>query len=667
MLPAEKSTRLPMQVVFGTINSFPVGKSNDELERVYLHAYRTILKLFYRFPKINFTLHFSGMILDWLEQHHGEFTSALTEMIKQKHVELLLAGHFDPILSLIPRPDRIGQLEYMSTRLRKLFGQRIRGAWLTEQFWQQDMVSSFSSAGIAYTFLDDYHFDQICPEPNKLHQPCITEDQNKTLFVFPVSHQWSSEFWQTETEVLLLRLKKLAIDNPGKVLSIFIDAQKGLGSSEKRDDRLIKLEAFLDGVQELQDQDLIKSVLPQNFVKVEADWPLHYFSCTNWQEMQNFTRLEKVKGQFSGSIRDHLMHFPEAKQLYCKMQYVHSLVNQVRGDKYRKQAAREELWRGQYNAPYWKGSSNGPIYNRLRKTNYSSLIKAEKHTREKGIFVPALFATDFDYDGLPEVLYQGNEINAYLHQRGGNLFELDYLQSNFNYLDTYADQVKQKNGSAGTALAAQPLRSFTDCFAPPGSELQSVIFADVQSKIKSLGAELYRIDELRKESFSVRFVADYNLLQFGKSFAISIRKTYTFNKAQVFVGYQITNHSSGLLKTVFCPSMFLGFKSDEPSVLHIYRKEGRGKTEERLKKDEQLSESQEIYFEDFNNRVVVHCLVSQSACWWQHTIYGFVDPTANHYQANQFSPRWLIELEPGFSFDVDISLSFTRLRTTSSS
>ena len=70
--------------------------------------------------------------------------------------------------------------------------------------------------------------------------------------------------------------------------------------------------------------------------------------------------------------------------MYAKMMYTNILVNQIKGDKYKKKAAKEELWKGQNSYAYWHGQHKGIYTNKLRKEIYRSLIEAERITRGPG-------------------------------------------------------------------------------------------------------------------------------------------------------------------------------------------------------------------------------------------------------------------------------------------
>ena len=53
------------------------------------------------------TLHVSGPLLEWLEQHDTAWLDMIGRLAADGHLELLLAGFDEPILASLPRPDRL--------------------------------------------------------------------------------------------------------------------------------------------------------------------------------------------------------------------------------------------------------------------------------------------------------------------------------------------------------------------------------------------------------------------------------------------------------------------------------------------------------------------------------------------------------------------------------
>ncbi|MFW6313570.1 MAG: hypothetical protein ACOC2N_06780 [Spirochaetota bacterium] len=215
-----------VRLIFGSTNSQPVGATDDEIEKVYQRAYKPFLRALYNEPQVPVTLHFSGQLLQWLEKHHSEYTDVLSEMVSRKQTELLGGGFYDPVLSLIPRPDRLGQIESLTTYLRKRFGRRPRGTWITEHVWEPSLASTLKSSGMDYVFLDDYHFVSAGLNGADLVRPCITEDQGKTIIVFPVSHDLKLIAREGSPEDVIVFMHGQASDDPSRVFVLLDDGER---------------------------------------------------------------------------------------------------------------------------------------------------------------------------------------------------------------------------------------------------------------------------------------------------------------------------------------------------------------------------------------------------------------------------------------------------------
>ncbi len=176
-----------IQLIVGTYNSIPLGGSEPFLEEHYQKSIKPFLSTLYLFPEIHSVLYYSGILLQWLEKKHPEFLDVLGEMITRKQVELLGGAFYDPILSILPRADALGQIELLTTYIRKKFGKRPRGAWIPEIEWEPWLASALRTCGMDYTFLGEYHFNAA--GILKRYVPYLTEDQGKTIYVFPLFEQ----------------------------------------------------------------------------------------------------------------------------------------------------------------------------------------------------------------------------------------------------------------------------------------------------------------------------------------------------------------------------------------------------------------------------------------------------------------------------------------------
>jgi predicted glycosyl hydrolase (DUF1957 family) len=175
-----------LHLVLGSYNSQALDLVSSDRDALYENSYKPFLKLLYNYEEIPFTMYYSGLLIEWLEKHHSEFVDVLTEMVKRKQVELLGGAFFEPILPLIPKTDRIGQIERLTTHIRKCFGRRPRGAWIPESIWDQRIAANLNAGGLEYAFLHDTsgHFGPPGNASRGL-RPVLTEDQGKTLTLLP--------------------------------------------------------------------------------------------------------------------------------------------------------------------------------------------------------------------------------------------------------------------------------------------------------------------------------------------------------------------------------------------------------------------------------------------------------------------------------------------------
>ena len=72
-----------IRLIFGTNNSVAVGTPDGLIEDLYQKAIKPFLSTLYKFPDICLTLHYSGILLEWLQERHPEFIMLINEMIKR--------------------------------------------------------------------------------------------------------------------------------------------------------------------------------------------------------------------------------------------------------------------------------------------------------------------------------------------------------------------------------------------------------------------------------------------------------------------------------------------------------------------------------------------------------------------------------------------------------
>lgn len=84
-------------------NHQPLGNFPWVFEQAYQQAYLPMVESLERHPSIRLSLHYSGCLIDWLEQKHPEFMDRLAGLVMRRQVEIMGA----PIMSLFCRPSQM--------------------------------------------------------------------------------------------------------------------------------------------------------------------------------------------------------------------------------------------------------------------------------------------------------------------------------------------------------------------------------------------------------------------------------------------------------------------------------------------------------------------------------------------------------------------------------
>lgn len=663
----------PIHLVLGSYNSQALDLSASDRDALYEHAYKPLLKLLYNRPDVRFTLYYSGPLIEWLEKHHSEFVDVLTEMVRRRQVELLGGAYFEPFMPLIPKVDRIGQIERLTTYLRKCFGRRPRGAWIPESVWDQRLASNFVSGGIEYVFIDEDAFALRAEKGTRgrrqpaVYGPILTEDQGKTLTLFPLARTLSNDFFRVEPAEIVSRLERIAQSMPADgegvaVVSLLFDGTLVGYDPAKAALAVEWFSRLLDGI--VTAGDWLRVRTPYRIMRTRPPLERRFAAVSTQAGIMDWTRgieadsASGAKSQDDGTtFRSILESYPESQRLYARMQHTHVLVNQVRGDKYRKMTARDDLWRGQSHWAYWNNPSGGIYRSSLRKATYAALIDAEVTTREKGIFIPSISRLDVDLDGDEEILYQGNELNAYLHRHGGHLFELDWLARSWNYLDTMQRRSEPFHDEATRAAGydSWPRAAFVDHLLEAGHDRAS--FA---SGHRRLAADLsllpYRVEDLDKEHSHVTFAAETAVG--GELSSLSITKRYTFIRNRIDVTWVLENGSLVDIDAIFATEINLSFHSLDAGKLRLSLRQGRSRRE--LPPDTVEADGiSELQLYDLHNNTVVTIHPADRPGLWCFPVeaVGVLGMRPHwYYQSNCIVLGWPLALASGARVEFGVSL-----------
>jgi len=540
--------------IIGTYNHLPEGLDESAFEETYQVCWRPFLSALYRFPDIMSVLYYSGTLLRKLESRHPEFLMLLEEMTARKQIELLGGGFFAPLFPILAGTDRLGQIELLTTYIRKSFGKRPRGCWLQDYAWDSGLPSTLQTCGFDYTFLSER---QCGRAGASMDGPAFTEDQGKSISVFPVFDAMES------FPDLLPPLEALA--SLGKRIG---ELQLATLLYPDRAARILWKKSGLESPDvffersfaSLQKESLIlETTTPSRYLKMSRSSGRAYFSSSGSELLMrrslppNGDTSQLVGGDDSrhipnaesGNPRRLLLRYDESLYLYAKMQYVRILVSQLRGDKSRKKTAQEDLWKAQCGDAYWYSPSGGIARLPIRAAAYSALIEAEKTTRQRGGFAPGIIRADIDFDGEKEILYQGLDLNAYVHLRGGTLLEFDSLRSRRNYVNAHPQGVEQSN--------RDHTNSFHRCFHDRFFELGS-FSVPVDDGFSNA---LYTLADSERPVYQAVLIRESFVELGGKKRAIGIRKAYSFRKGAISIDYEIFNRDIDTLSFRFTTELNL--------------------------------------------------------------------------------------------------------------
>lgn len=459
----------PLTLLICVHNHQPVGNFGWVYEEAYKRAYLPFLDALEAHPGIRLTLHYSGSLLDWIMKNHPEFIKRIKRFVEMGTVEILGGGYYEPIFSIIPGEDRIGQIKCLTSAIKRCFGFIPNGCWLPERVWEPDVIKSFTKARITYTIVDDTHFRSapgIDVRDGEILGYYVTEEEGFKLFIFPSSKtlRYYIPFKLPDETIKLLREIArrdlptcITFADDGEKFGFWPHTYKWVYEEGWLERFFKELEANMDWINFSTFNEYINHVGPMGRV---------YLPQGSYDEMMEWS---------GGYFKNFLVRYPEANNMHKKMLYVSDKISHhspavTSHQKMKVKKAIIELYKGQCNCAYWHGVFGGLYLRHLRQAVYSHLIESEKLIEESRYLrsSPNKFRQidifDFDKDGYNEIILESSSLNVYIDPAdGGSLFELDYKPNALNLLDTitrreeiYHKKIKERLGQK-EERACQPL------------------------------------------------------------------------------------------------------------------------------------------------------------------------------------------------------------------
>lgn len=711
----------PVTLLLGIHNHQPVGNFGHVFRLAFDRCYRPFLDVLERHPRVRLTLHYTGPLLDWFEKEEPGFLGRLAKLVANDQVEMLGGGYYEPILSVIPDRDAVGQVNFLSQTVQERFGAAPQGLWLAERAWDGGLPKKLAPTNLRYTILDDSHFAHAGFDPETLSGYYLTEKEGAALAIYPISKDLRYLIPFRAPEDLIAFLVRLGERREGMVITYADDGEKfGLWPDtykwvfeEGYLERLFTLLEQNDGWLHLRTfgEDLRarpatgRVYLPSASYDELMEWALPASAAKALEdrrgELEREGRLAAFRPFLRGGFWDgFLLKYPESNHMHKRMLDVSERVARAFPDGGPLSEPTRLVWRAQGNDAYWHGLFGGLYLNWLRHETYRNLIEAENHvdgaTHGRAPWIDVR-VTDLDKDGREEILVSTRTLGLCLAPAyGGSLLEVDYRPRAFNLSDVLArreeayhhkvahasvqeesssgaprsihDQVKVKESGLEGALTYDRHRraSFIDRFLSPGVAVEAFGRIDDEER-GSFVDGLYRVDSglfmPQGGVLTIPMSRSGHVRLDGHVIPIVVRKVYrvTDQETTVGVAYRVENHGEVSLVARFGVELNMTLLAgDDPQ--RYYEWAGSGPV--RLRERGQCRGIDRFSMVDEWSKFRVTLRLDRGGDIWYmpvETVSQSEDGFERTYQGSSLFASRLLTLHPGATERIEVHLDITDL------
>jgi len=554
----------------------PVGNFHSVLRRACKDCYGPLLEVLADFPGFGFGLHMSGYLLEWIESEEKEIFRLLGELAGRGQAELLTAGFYEPILSVIPPEDALEQIRILSDLLEDLSGDRPAGLWLTERIWDPGLVPLLVEAGIRYTMVDDNHIIASGYGSGSLSGYFITETMGRVMALYPISQQlrYLTPFKPVPEAISVIEES----GRNGQAAIVFDDGEK-FGMWPGTHDWVYGKGWLRDFLAAVADSERIQTGSFSSYM--DSREPLgrihlaagSYFEMGEWTlpaedarlfhqfylELKRTGKSDAARRFLRGGVwPDFLIKYSESNNMHKKM-----IRTSERTRRSRNPDARRSLLRGQCNDAYWHGIFGGLYLPVLRNAVKRELIDADRILDSEDRLFEPVFG-DLNADGMPDAELRSPDAVVMVTSAGGQVSEVSDKRSLFDLLSTLTRRVEhyhleagEEGGGDGQEVATiheamrsmdqdlqkklvfdrYPRYSFIDHFLPPETESQA--FAD--GTFKQLGDFADGVYRLALANGTVMAGRTGTLFAgTGENVSMRVEKVFTLEGSILSVQYQIS-------------------------------------------------------------------------------------------------------------------------------
>lgn len=460
--------------IIGIHNHQPVGNFDFVFDQAYQKAYNPFLELLAQYPTIKVGMHFTGILLEWIDRTYPEFISRLRAMVDSGQIEVIGGGFYEPIMAVIPDHDKLGQIKKLSSYCEEKLGVKPNGMWVAERVWEPHLPKPFNQASMRYVILDDTHFKYTGLEEEDLNGYFVTEEEGHKINVFPISKTLRYTIPFQEPEKTIEYLMNIATED-GQHIAVFADDGEKFGIWPETHKHVYEdgwLEKFFKLLEKNKDwinivhfSEATNRIKPAGRVYIPTSsysemqhWALPVKSFRAYEQFEEILKERSLFDDYGifvrgGFWRNFSVKYPEANRMHKKMLRLSNRIQMLKAvvtsdaqgsaeEKARLiEKAQDHLWASQCNCPYWHGVFGGIYLNNIRYAMYKEMLQSENFLDvvENGEAVNWFHIEKGDYnaDGYDEVLIETRQMDLYVDlDHGAGLFEISYKDVPMNLGDT---------------------------------------------------------------------------------------------------------------------------------------------------------------------------------------------------------------------------------------
>lgn len=700
-----------IKFMFGSHCHQPVGNFDHVFEMALRNAYEPFMAELERHPGITMSFHFSGCLLEWLEQHRPDFLDRVAAIAATGRLELLGSGFYEPVLAALPERDRRGQLAMMNEYIEERFKRVVHGAWMTERVWEPQVVSSLLGAGLGYVVIDDYHFTCAGLKVDELDGYYVTETDGEPLAVFPISERlrYAIPFEAPEKTIEVLR----AAWERGVGSIVMMDDGEKFGLWPNTYDHCYTrgwLRRFFELLQE--NADWLELTTPARVMAEQPPRGTVYLPTASYFEMSEWTLPAEQAEQLSGIVhelehrgeigrfktflrggiwRNFFGKYPESDFMHKRMLSLSKRLDgcAVTGDA--TETARRELYRAQCNCAYWHGVFGGLYLPHLRDAVYRHLLRCERALDEAEYphgDLPATQLIDINMDGVPEVMLRHADLSAiFLPRAGGALAELDWRPADFNLINTLASrregyhaamlaEAPAPSGQGGDAPSIHdlnrraddsmraalhydwhPRRSFMDHFLHADTTLEAV----AAGRHHELGDFVTEPWSAENAAGGVLLKRDGHLWFESGPVPLTVERLVRVEGGALVADYTLT--PGGNAEVIFAPEFnFSLLGGDDEEICYVAPE--RGLSQPRMRSIGSVDEVLVFGIDDRRKGLAIRILLDRAGSVWYvpaQTVSQSESGFELNYQSSVVMPHWRLTLAAGVPIRFRIALSVAPL------